>query len=81
MAKRFERAGRTLGTEFDRAVRLLEKEAAVAARKGKKMQQAARKRSVRLLRRASRILNNLAAGLEKQEAGRRRTSTPRRGRA
>jgi len=81
VAKRFERAGRVLDVEFARAVRLLEREAKVAGRKGKKMQRVARQRSVRLLQRAARTLNRLAGGLEKSQklAGRGKKPRRRRG--
>jgi hypothetical protein len=81
VARRFERAGRIVDVEFGRTLRLLEKEAKVAARKGKKMQQTARKRSVRLLKRAARTLNSLAVGLERsaKPAKRRRAKRRRKG--
>lgn len=65
--KRIERAGRVVGKELGRLVRRLGKEARVAARKGKQMQTAGRKRSIHLLRRTAWALNKVALDLEKSE--------------
>lgn len=64
MGKRFEQAGRTLDKELDRLLRLVNKEARVASRKGKKFQRVAHKRTVRLLRQTSSAIDRLAGRLE-----------------
>lgn len=64
MEKRFEQAGRTLDKELDRLLRMVNKEARVASRKGRKFQRVAHKRTVRLLRQTSLAIDRLAGRLE-----------------
>ncbi len=66
--KRMEKAAVATGRELGALVGRLEKEARNASRRGSKMEDSARRRSVELLRRASRSLEKLAAQLEKSRA-------------
>ena len=65
MGKRLEKAAVSAGKELGSLVGRLEREADKAVRRGSKMQAAARKRSVRLMRRAARSLEKLAAQLDR----------------
>lgn len=63
--KRLESAAVGAGRELGALVSRLERETRRAARKGAEMRESARKRTVRLLRQASRTLDRLAGELER----------------
>jgi len=65
MGKRLEKAAVATGREMGALVGRMEKEARKISRRRSKMQAAARKRSIVLMRRAARSLQKLASQLEK----------------